>query len=815
MAGGVFGIGGRGDRYGSFTKTDAYDESKYQYKGYAGGARDESANLDYRRTLAEGREAPTVARGDAMQMRQAQGDALGQIQASAYGGTDDQRLLANAAKGKAPSRAEILGQQQAERSLQNQVSAAGNVRGGPGATAAAYRSASQGAATQLASANQGIQAERAAELAQARGAYSGAMQGARRDYANTAQGVRGQDENAAQFGATNELNSRQVNDARAMGYEQMGQQINRDQLQAGVEQQRIAQQSQQGANTLNADANKQNAETDKGILGAAIGTIAGGLGSIFKSDPAAKEPIGGSLAELSLGGMSPGAPAGASESFAGKDGLLGGSVAGEYKAHSDFATRFGSNPGAQQMTSAMAGKTPFTLSSEDAKVPTELKAQIEKDTEGANPYERDAQFTRGVAGAPRGYAAEHHSEPEPDGAARWSEPGKFGLHRPGANDATKNYGLPPGSPEAAGQAPGADDWNRYGGVEEKGVTRKTKDGKEYVKHSDKPKAGEGEPDWDKGGATKNDAPEPGGWRGFLGGALGGLQASMLEQSKQSARDTTTSDPAAKAAARLEGFQDGAVYAKAGGPKPDYVKGARVMESFERTDPKNEAKKNQSNAAGDAALDDAKKLASSKVPGAALPAGIIGAGGAVNKAAGSLTDPSYKAPAKKAEQRSDLMRQTAATELASGMLMPGVALGTLASEAVLDPWGLHARRRETTTSDERAKKGFGNVSDADMADAMRSMEPSPYRYKPEHRPPEQAPGEVNVGPMADEMARDKVARTAIVRDDDSDLLAIDKDKGLKLVMGSLASLQHQVDSMKGDAPRGNAKKARYRGFSAQS
>ncbi len=97
------------------------------------------------------------------------------------------------------------------------------------------------------------------------------------------------------------------------------------------------------------------------------------------------------------------------------------------------------------------------------------------------------------------------------------------------------------------------------------------------------------------------------------------------------------------------------------------------------------------------------------------------------------------------------------------------------------------------SDPRAKT---DVHDNPMADANRSMAPSSYEYKPEFTPPEQQTGEVNVGPMADKMEANPVAKTAIVKDPQTGLLAIDKTKGLKLVMGGLADLQRQVDRMRG-------------------
>ena len=121
MAGGIFGIGGRGDRYGSFTKTDAYNPDAYQYGGYQGGARDEKANLNFRRGLVEERAAPTLYRGEGTQTRAAQYAGLGRLDAASAGQTQDMRLLEDAATGNAPSKAEILGRQMSDRALRSQA----------------------------------------------------------------------------------------------------------------------------------------------------------------------------------------------------------------------------------------------------------------------------------------------------------------------------------------------------------------------------------------------------------------------------------------------------------------------------------------------------------------------------------------------------------------------------------------------------------------------------------------------------------------------------------------------------------------------
>jgi hypothetical protein len=88
--------------------------------------------------------------------------------------------------------------------------------------------------------------------------------------------------------------------------------------------------------------------------------------------------------------------------------------------------------------------------------------------------------------------------------------------------------------------------------------------------------------------------------------------------------------------------------------------------------------------------------------------------------------------------------------------------------------------------------YRDASESPMANANRALAPSSYSYKPEFRPPSQAPGEKNVGPMAQKMAADPVARTAVYRDPRSGMLAIDRDKALKLSLGAAGALQQQYD-----------------------
>lgn len=100
-------------------------------------------------------------------------------------------------------------------------------------------------------------------------------------------------------------------------------------------------------------------------------------------------------------------------------------------------------------------------------------------------------------------------------------------------------------------------------------------------------------------------------------------------------------------------------------------------------------------------------------------------------------------------------------------------------------------RDIMFSDDRTKG-----DESPMANANRAMHAYSYEYKPEFAGQEgQAIGEKNVGPMAQELEKDPVAATALTKDPQTGLLAIDKSKGLKLVMGGLSDVQRQIDELK--------------------
>jgi hypothetical protein len=99
------------------------------------------------------------------------------------------------------------------------------------------------------------------------------------------------------------------------------------------------------------------------------------------------------------------------------------------------------------------------------------------------------------------------------------------------------------------------------------------------------------------------------------------------------------------------------------------------------------------------------------------------------------------------------------------------------------------------SDDRSKMSGEPKGLSHLASAARAMEGKPYAYKPQYTPPDQQPGELNVGPMAQNLAADPVARTTVKEDPETGLLTIDRDKALKLTMATVAAQQKQLDAMK--------------------
>lgn len=300
---------------------------------------EQAAAIDQRGAFQADYAAADQSRGNAMAARAGQAQAAG--------------LMMNRAMGQTPSIAGMQAQQDMQRAVAAQSSAAAGARG-PAAMALAQQNAAANTANAQSAISGQAQVNAANERLQAENAAYGAMSGMRGQDV----GAQAQDANQAQFQAGMQMQNRAANDQRAMQYAQMGHQAMQQEQQGALQMQGYLAGSQANVNTTNAQVGGQNAGMAAAYLGgtAKLGEAAVGA---MSSDARAKygaQPIGGGGSMLSdvytktglaqLGGPGAISPqtGSASPSF---DKLAPGGgmdVMGSLKAHSDFGTRFQRDP---------------------------------------------------------------------------------------------------------------------------------------------------------------------------------------------------------------------------------------------------------------------------------------------------------------------------------------------------------------------------------------------------------------------------------------------------------------------------------------
>ncbi len=124
-------------------------------------------------------------------------------------------------------------------------------------------------------------------------------------------------------------------------------------------------------------------------------------------------------------------------------------------------------------------------------------------------------------------------------------------------------------------------------------------------------------------------------------------------------------------------------------------------------------------------------------------------------------------------------------------------------------GVDAMRARTTTSDAACKLSMSSmlggkqvgtlgkeVSREDTADFARSLRSTPYTYKPSFAAREgQKPGEVNVGPVAQEIEKSKIGATIVKPDaQGSGMRTLDETKMVKGLGGVAAAHQDHLDEL---------------------
>jgi hypothetical protein len=330
-----------------FQQTQHYNPNAFQYGGQEGFANTQVANYGAMGRQAQGRE----------------GVGLNTIQADYSRGNMDRAagLMMARATGAAPSIAGMQAQQDMQRAVAAQASAAAGARG-----PAALALAQQNAAANTANAQSAISGQAQINAAQERLAAEQAAFGA---YG----GMRGMDEQRAMGQAQLFDAQRARNDAFQMGMEQNAMGVRQAQLAAQMQGQGLLMGGHQGAQSQNAAIAGQNAGMNARLLGGTVGIAEDAIGGLTNagkpapgatSDARAKmgaQPIGGGLmlsdvtskvGLAQLGGPNQIAIGGAAPASFDAIGAGGGmDVGGSLRAHSNYATRFQSDPSGGMMVS--------------------------------------------------------------------------------------------------------------------------------------------------------------------------------------------------------------------------------------------------------------------------------------------------------------------------------------------------------------------------------------------------------------------------------------------------------------------------------
>lgn len=322
-----------------FQQTQNYNPNAFQYGGQEGGAEHAAQGYGLMGRQAQGRGGVGINAVQADYSRGGMNQAAGLMMARAQGTT--------------PSIAGMQAQQDMQRAVAAQASAAAGARG-----PAALALAQQNAAANTSNAQSAISGQAQIATAQERLAAEQAAFGA---YG----GMRGMDEQRAMANAQLADSQRARNDAFQMGMTQNEIGVRNAQLQAQMAGQGLMAGSQQGAAGINAQVGAGNAKMNAQLLGGTIGLAEDGLGALKNagqtSDARAKmgaQPIGGGLmlsdVTSKVGLAQLGGPnqlaGGAAPSF---DAISGGGmdVGGSLRAHSNFATQYQRDPSGGMMVS--------------------------------------------------------------------------------------------------------------------------------------------------------------------------------------------------------------------------------------------------------------------------------------------------------------------------------------------------------------------------------------------------------------------------------------------------------------------------------
>jgi hypothetical protein len=712
--------------------------------------------------------------------------------------TDALDMLHGAAAGTAPSQAAIQAQAAGDRSAATNMSLAGSVKGGAGARVAATRVAMANNAAMGAQTAQTAAAARANEMANARGQL---MQGS--------SAMRGEDLNAAQIQQQNELTQRQLNDAQQRFYETQGYNTQVQDQNNQLAQQQLANNAWgEGRAATMADEGfgfnknmtyaKAAAGGASGAIGGAAAAGGGGGGDDMGSDERMKDvyvPRDLTLSPIEVKNVVPYGQATADDGGGYQMSGGGLDVMGTLRANNAELNGYMRHPGAGTM-----------LSPREAKVTASYPEAMQSFADG-----------RGAPGVNYGYFDDRQGPVY--GAYDNDAQQQVDATRAAGGYANLDMSPIPRQSSLDAAMQGAGD-----GADPYGARSKTD------RNADRNAAGT--------------APSGGG-SGFLGGLLGGLGGFA----NSGGRNTMTSDNEAKLLAAYESGKR----AGAGEDRAEVAYGQEMAKAADRRDAAELADTRE--AMSEERLKKASKLTgpekkmvepsfreklgaiASRVDAMTAPYSrpfiSAAAGPFAPQAVDRLADSAHNQPPAPVvaplPDTYDAGTRTTSDEQAKEVV--DLDAGSDKSRMRDGPSDPRAHsfeatfRRDTPADQARVKRAYQDkagrdadellasfksreaegpsvkaekdsyVPDMAMFAAMRSMKPQIYAYKSEFKPPEQQEGELQAGPMANNMARDPIAAMTLVRDPNTGLLAIDKDKALKLTMGSLATLADDVEELK--------------------
>ncbi len=237
-------------------------------------------------------------------------------------------------------------------------------------------------------------------------------------------------------------------------------------------------------------------------------------------------------------------------------------------------------------------------------------------------------------------------------------------------------------------------------------------------------------------------------------------------------------------------EDGRAYVSNGkgeGLKPMGEK-PRTMGDFRRDTPQDQARVKRG--VEDAAGREADAMMAGMRASLGQGAAVARDEGEVDETPGWLADYMTTQEDPRLAQRYVVSDQRAKTEAFSEGLRMGQLGAARQDPREFNEEGLHGIYAGPTP------KEFHGKEEDPLASANRAQAGSAYTYKPEFAAASgQAPGEMNVGPMAQNMAADPVAGTAVKQDPQTGLLVLDDQKLQKVQSAGIGSLQAQVDAIK--------------------